>query len=221
MKFWDVIIPEPMHSNITKPGFFKVDKISWSSIDTRSVWLPNEYFHRLSKKFPFLLLNRRNCREHKINCCFLFQVFQGNFDNDTHRKNVIDPPIYARFIRILPWSWYGRITLRVEILGCTEQEWCLSPLHLSVHNSQLLWKTGGMNCSTCKKKLISFFSSRNKYWINGSGVLLVLLYNDFKTAPVSLLSFSFLLSFLLLCLFMPLRNAILFEINFCNILVGG
>uniref|UniRef100_A0A3Q2P2I4 EGF like repeats and discoidin domains 3 n=1 Tax=Fundulus heteroclitus TaxID=8078 RepID=A0A3Q2P2I4_FUNHE len=50
------------------------------------------------------------------------KVFQGNFDNDTHRKNVIDPPIYARFVRILPWSWYGRITLRVEILGCTEQE---------------------------------------------------------------------------------------------------
>lgn len=52
-------------------------------------------------------------------------MFQGNFDNDTHRKNVIEPPIYARLIRILPWSWYGRITLRVEILGCTEEEWRL------------------------------------------------------------------------------------------------
>lgn len=50
------------------------------------------------------------------------KVFQGNFDNDTHRKNVIDPPIYARFIRILPWSWYGRITLRAELLGCTEED---------------------------------------------------------------------------------------------------
>ncbi|EPY85499.1 hypothetical protein CB1_000373004 [Camelus ferus] len=50
------------------------------------------------------------------------RVFQGNFDNDTHRKNVIDPPIYARHIRILPWSWYGRITLRSELLGCTEEE---------------------------------------------------------------------------------------------------
>lgn len=50
------------------------------------------------------------------------KVFQGNFDNETHRKNVIDPPIFARFIRILPWSWYGRITLRAEILGCAEEE---------------------------------------------------------------------------------------------------
>lgn len=50
------------------------------------------------------------------------QVFQGNFDNDTHRKNVIDPPIYARHVRILPWSWYGRITLRSELLGCTAED---------------------------------------------------------------------------------------------------
>uniref|UniRef100_A0A8B9HBZ7 EGF-like repeats and discoidin I-like domains 3a n=1 Tax=Astyanax mexicanus TaxID=7994 RepID=A0A8B9HBZ7_ASTMX len=57
-----------------------------------------------------------------VSVSVLSQVFQGNFDNDTHRKNVIDPPIYARFIRILPWSWYGRITLRAELLGCTEEE---------------------------------------------------------------------------------------------------
>ncbi|XP_048114611.1 EGF-like repeat and discoidin I-like domain-containing protein 3 isoform X1 [Alosa alosa] len=50
------------------------------------------------------------------------KIFQGNFDNETHRKNAIDPPIYARFIRIIPWSWYGRIALRTELLGCTEEE---------------------------------------------------------------------------------------------------
>ncbi|GAB0206028.1 EGF-like repeat and discoidin I-like domain-containing protein 3 [Grus japonensis] len=50
------------------------------------------------------------------------KVFQGNFDNDTHRKNMIDPPIYARHVRILPWSWYGRITLRSELLGCTLED---------------------------------------------------------------------------------------------------
>uniref|UniRef100_A0A8C2CF09 EGF-like repeats and discoidin I-like domains 3b n=1 Tax=Cyprinus carpio TaxID=7962 RepID=A0A8C2CF09_CYPCA len=50
------------------------------------------------------------------------KIFQGNFDNETHRKNALDPPIYARFIRILPWSWYGRITMRVELLGCPEEQ---------------------------------------------------------------------------------------------------
>ncbi|XP_076842717.1 EGF-like repeat and discoidin I-like domain-containing protein 3 isoform X1 [Brachyhypopomus gauderio] len=50
------------------------------------------------------------------------KIFQGNFDHETHRKNVIIPPIYARFVRIIPWSWYGRITMRVELLGCSEDE---------------------------------------------------------------------------------------------------
>lgn len=86
------------------------------------------------------LVKKRKCNKNLSPCCHVFQVFQGNFDNDTHRKNVIDPPIYARFVRILPWSWYGRITLRVEILGCTEQEWCLCHLHRSVNYPPLLWK---------------------------------------------------------------------------------
>nr|XP_055063659.1 EGF-like repeat and discoidin I-like domain-containing protein 3 [Misgurnus anguillicaudatus] len=50
------------------------------------------------------------------------KIFQGNFDNETHRKNEIDPPIFARFVRIVPWSWYGRITMRVELLGCPEEQ---------------------------------------------------------------------------------------------------
>ncbi|XP_071754864.1 EGF-like repeat and discoidin I-like domain-containing protein 3 [Centroberyx gerrardi] len=50
------------------------------------------------------------------------KVFQGNSDRDTHRKNYIEPPIHGRFLRLLPWSWYGRITLRMELLGCSEKE---------------------------------------------------------------------------------------------------
>lgn len=49
------------------------------------------------------------------------KVFQGNFDNNTHRKNAIEPPIFSRFLRLIPWSWYGRITMRMELLGCSEE----------------------------------------------------------------------------------------------------
>ncbi|XP_061451271.1 lactadherin isoform X2 [Rhineura floridana] len=48
------------------------------------------------------------------------KIFQGNYDNNSHKKNVFDIPIYARFVRILPESWHNRITLRVELLGCDE-----------------------------------------------------------------------------------------------------
>lgn len=76
-----------------------------------------------AKYCSLLSVRNENVANDDVSPVLPLQVFQGNFDNDTHRKNVIEPPIYARLIRILPWSWYGRITLRVEILGCTEEEW--------------------------------------------------------------------------------------------------
>ncbi|KAL2088314.1 hypothetical protein ACEWY4_015213 [Coilia grayii] len=46
------------------------------------------------------------------------KIFQGNTDNDTHKKNLFSPPFYARFVRFLPWEWNERITVRMELLGC-------------------------------------------------------------------------------------------------------
>ncbi|XP_066557690.1 lactadherin isoform X2 [Amia ocellicauda] len=48
------------------------------------------------------------------------KVFQGNIDNNIHKKNQIEPPIFARFVRFLPWAWHERITLRMELLGCDD-----------------------------------------------------------------------------------------------------
>uniref|UniRef100_A0A8C0IL13 Milk fat globule EGF and factor V/VIII domain containing n=1 Tax=Chelonoidis abingdonii TaxID=106734 RepID=A0A8C0IL13_CHEAB len=48
------------------------------------------------------------------------QIFQGNYDNTSHKKNVFEVPFYARFVRILPVAWHNRITLRMELLGCDE-----------------------------------------------------------------------------------------------------
>ncbi|XP_017313929.1 milk fat globule EGF and factor V/VIII domain containing a isoform X2 [Ictalurus punctatus] len=46
------------------------------------------------------------------------KIFQGNIDNNTHKKNLFEPPFLARFVRFLPWEWHERITLRMELLGC-------------------------------------------------------------------------------------------------------
>ncbi|XP_036440212.1 milk fat globule EGF and factor V/VIII domain containing a [Colossoma macropomum] len=46
------------------------------------------------------------------------KVFPGNIDNNTHKKNLFEPPFIARFVRFLPWEWHERITLRMELLGC-------------------------------------------------------------------------------------------------------
>ncbi|XP_028846857.1 coagulation factor V isoform X2 [Denticeps clupeoides] len=46
------------------------------------------------------------------------KVFTGNTDNRDHMRNYIYPPIFSRFIRIIPRTWQRSITMRVELLGC-------------------------------------------------------------------------------------------------------
>ncbi|XP_035994746.1 coagulation factor V [Fundulus heteroclitus] len=46
------------------------------------------------------------------------KMFDGNANNNDHVKNYIYPPIFSRFIRIVPKRWWNYITMRVELLGC-------------------------------------------------------------------------------------------------------
>ncbi|KAJ8253052.1 hypothetical protein GJAV_G00208600 [Gymnothorax javanicus] len=46
------------------------------------------------------------------------KIFPGNEDNNGHVKNYIYPPIFSRFIRIIPRRWQKAITMRIELLGC-------------------------------------------------------------------------------------------------------
>lgn len=47
-------------------------------------------------------------------------TFQGNSDRKTIVGNVLEPPIVARYIRILPVTWYGHISMRLQFYGCTK-----------------------------------------------------------------------------------------------------
>ncbi|XP_068427857.1 coagulation factor V isoform X2 [Clinocottus analis] len=47
-----------------------------------------------------------------------FKTFSGNTNNNDHVKNYIYPPIFSRFIRIVPISWWNSLTMRIELLGC-------------------------------------------------------------------------------------------------------
>ncbi|XP_071395821.1 coagulation factor V [Centroberyx affinis] len=49
---------------------------------------------------------------------YMSKTFIGNTDNNGHVKNYIYPPIFSRFIRIIPKSWKSCITMRIELLGC-------------------------------------------------------------------------------------------------------
>lgn len=46
------------------------------------------------------------------------KTFLGNFDSNFPQVNNFEIPICARYIKIIPKSWYINIQLRVEIHGC-------------------------------------------------------------------------------------------------------
>ena len=60
----------------------------------------------------------------KVVCCF--QLMQGNSDRDSIVIFDLVPAVLARYIRINPQSWFGGISLRLELIGCTqaEQKYC-------------------------------------------------------------------------------------------------
>ena len=46
------------------------------------------------------------------------QYFPGNSDQNTEVSHSLSPHIRARYIRVVPWTWYSVIALRVEFYGC-------------------------------------------------------------------------------------------------------
>ncbi|XP_019647156.1 PREDICTED: lactadherin-like [Branchiostoma belcheri] len=67
------------------------------------------------------------------------KIFDGNTDADGVKTNNFEPPINARFIRLMATDWRWRIALRLELLGCDLQK-CSSPLGMvsrDITDSQL------------------------------------------------------------------------------------
>ncbi|XP_036611939.1 coagulation factor V isoform X2 [Trichosurus vulpecula] len=46
------------------------------------------------------------------------KIFAGNVNPKGQVKNFFNPPIFSRFIRVVPKSWNQSITLRLELFGC-------------------------------------------------------------------------------------------------------
>ncbi|EDO41038.1 predicted protein, partial [Nematostella vectensis] len=57
------------------------------------------------------------------------RTFEGNKDTNTKYGHVLNPPIIARYVRVLPVTWHGHISMRMELFGCTEGEFkCLKAI---------------------------------------------------------------------------------------------
>ncbi|NXH15516.1 FA8 factor, partial [Bucco capensis] len=52
------------------------------------------------------------------------KIFKANQDHTSTVMNTLEPPLFARFVRIYPQKWHNHIALRIEFLGCdTQQEY--------------------------------------------------------------------------------------------------
>ena len=45
-------------------------------------------------------------------------MFAGNNDTETVVKHPLNPPIKARYVRLVPTEWNNHISLRMELYGC-------------------------------------------------------------------------------------------------------
>lgn len=45
-------------------------------------------------------------------------IYPANSDRHTVIGNVLEPPIIARYIRVLPQTWYGHMSMRLQFYGC-------------------------------------------------------------------------------------------------------
>ncbi|XP_028395746.1 neurogenic locus notch homolog protein 1-like [Dendronephthya gigantea] len=52
------------------------------------------------------------------------KIFQANIDHRCIVRRTLNPVIIARYIRIHPKSWYGYITMRLEFMGCFQDQPC-------------------------------------------------------------------------------------------------
>uniref|UniRef100_A0A8C2TIF7 Coagulation factor VIII n=1 Tax=Coturnix japonica TaxID=93934 RepID=A0A8C2TIF7_COTJA len=50
------------------------------------------------------------------------KIFRANRDYTTTVQNSLEPPLFARYVRIHPRHWHNHIALRIEFLGCDTQQ---------------------------------------------------------------------------------------------------
>ncbi|XP_068629642.1 hemocytin [Battus philenor] len=55
------------------------------------------------------------------------KVFRGPVDNNTPAKQMIEPPIEAKFVRIRPLTWHDEIAVRFDVIGCQEPSTTTTP----------------------------------------------------------------------------------------------
>ncbi|KAJ8023184.1 Lactadherin [Holothuria leucospilota] len=92
-------------------------------------WIQVDFGHRFYKVNGILLQGRGGCCDQWVtsfrmlfsNDAEVFystEVIEGTFDRNTVSRRYFDRTIVARYVRFVPVTWHGHITVRFDLLGC-------------------------------------------------------------------------------------------------------
>ncbi|XP_072025097.1 uncharacterized protein [Amphiura filiformis] len=66
---------------------------------------------------------------------FTIEIFEGSWNRITPAIHLFHEEVIAKYIRIQPLTWFGDITLRLELLGCPGEKLpCVDPLGIEAGN---------------------------------------------------------------------------------------
>ncbi|KAK3746440.1 hypothetical protein QZH41_005588 [Actinostola sp. cb2023] len=96
------------------------------------------------------------------------KIFTGNTDSNTVVKNILNPPIEAKYIRVLMKSWHYWPSIRIELYGCIEEN-----VVASKATSVVLGCNGplGMENGEIKDSQIRGFSNLNEQSVDSNARL--------------------------------------------------
>ncbi|XP_015764736.1 PREDICTED: uncharacterized protein LOC107343668 [Acropora digitifera] len=100
--------------------------------------------------------------------------FTGNTDENTIVFHVLNPPIRARYTRFRPTAWHQRISMRVELYGCSDslsvivcEDQTMEIRCESVSKIRVLWANyGRLNPKTCPHPSTSNINCRASTSLN-------------------------------------------------------
>ncbi|XP_015754014.1 PREDICTED: coagulation factor V-like [Acropora digitifera] len=86
----------------------KIIRIATQGREDQDQWVTTYYIMSSRDGVRFVEYKERNNRRY----------FAGNRDRNTAVMYPFNPPIRCQYLRVVPWSWRTRISMRVEAYGC-------------------------------------------------------------------------------------------------------
>ncbi|XP_044139514.1 coagulation factor V [Bufo gargarizans] len=117
--------------------------LPWIQVDLQKMFLisgiqtqgASKYFTQYYIKEFFIAYSkdRRKWNVFKGNSTAIHKIFEGNSDSSSTKENQFNPPIAARYIRLIATRFTNQPALRMELLGC-EIQGCSAPLGMENNN---------------------------------------------------------------------------------------